>query len=145
MSSPAMIQGRMFDRFSDFLSIAAGIPLLVSGWLHWMNPFAFYESIRAYKLLSDVAAALVAFGLPGVLICCAGSLIFGHWRHAGQVVGSILFACFAFLQLSALIRGLNISCGCFGDQSKVSIFYATLWAVTSVMLATLGVYSAKRV
>ena len=47
-----------------FFRIAIGLMFIVSGGLKLVDPIAFTESIRSFRLIGDPLVAVVALGLP---------------------------------------------------------------------------------
>jgi uncharacterized membrane protein YphA (DoxX/SURF4 family) len=58
--------------------------------------------------------------LPWLEFYCGLFLIIGIFRQASAAILSTLLLLFIFILFSALIRGLDIECGCFGSGANVS-------------------------
>ncbi len=93
-------------------------------WAAWSKvgpangPQIFSASIQAYKLdLPDHMIALAAFGVPWTELLVGITLILGIWTRASAAVVFGMLAMFIGLGISALYRGLEIKCGCFGDRT----------------------------
>jgi hypothetical protein len=103
--------------------------LFWSGSEHLKNPFAFLVSILRYRLIQGDAATLVASILPVIQTVLAGMLALGVTRRVTLFSAATLMSLFACVQLSAVLRGLEIGCGCFGAGSDTPV---TIWSVARV-------------
>jgi hypothetical protein len=68
-------------------------------------------------LLPDIIINLLALVLPMLELFLATSLLSGIYTRGASFIASILFLVFATALSINLIRGLDISCGCFGKSS----------------------------
>ena len=99
------------------LFIYAGIPKI-------LNPAEFTEAIDNYRMLPYVFVPIMATILPYFEVIAAIALFFKKFR-SGAAFG-ILVMCLMFeLAIgTAVIRGLDINCGCFvgpGETNSISI------------------------
>ncbi len=91
-----------------------------------INPRDFAVAIYNYQLLPDCLINLSALFLPWLEILIAASLIIGINTRGAALLSSVLFLIFATALTINLIRGLDISCGCFGASSgNISWLYLT--------------------
>jgi len=95
--------------------VLAGI-FFYAGWGKLLDPTLFAIKIRNYDLLPDPWVAWVAVSLPWLEILCAICIVIRRWERGALmwVVGMLLV--FLFGMISAMARGLDIDCGCFGDS-----------------------------
>lgn len=101
------------DSCRILVKIAAGTLLTLSGTVHLTHPYAFTFSIASYRVVPDSWLTVVPFAVAGVTFATGVQLLVDRtpailWFAAG------LFAGFVLLQVQALVRGLDIPCGCFG-------------------------------
>jgi len=89
----------------------AGITKIKSGW-------QLAEAIANYNLLPAAANQIFAVVLPWWEIAAGALLVFGVWTRAAALLALVLFSAFTIAVISALIRGLDIECGCFSDASS---------------------------
>ncbi|MBL7995759.1 DoxX family membrane protein [bacterium] len=84
-------------------------------------PEPFAQNIIAYEILPQALANIAAIWLPWLEMFCGLLLIAGIWVRANAAILSILLTIFIIAIASALIRGLDISCGCFevGDSEAM--------------------------
>ena len=97
--------------------LVLGSVFCVSGYLKVIETFRFASDIVAYDVIPHDWVPLVAGILPWVEITIGIALLTGTLLGGSALMSSILMACFIFFQASALFRGLEVSCGCFGSSS----------------------------
>jgi uncharacterized membrane protein len=120
---------------ANLVAVILGLLLIWSGWIHFQNPYEFFESIVDYTIVRRTEAAVLASIMPGVMLVTGAGLVFGFWKSASNCLGSSLFILFATVQATALVRGLEISCGCFGPNShQVSGMNVILWGAAGLFL-----------
>lgn len=84
------------------------------------DPDVFALAVGNYHMLPKQALTPVAYLLPPLEIVTALALLLPAYRAAGWVLAGGLFATFVLAVGSALARGLDVSCGCFGQAMTVS-------------------------
>jgi uncharacterized membrane protein YphA (DoxX/SURF4 family) len=82
-----------------------------------INPGDFAVAIYNYQLLPDCAINLSAIFLPWLEVFIALSLVSGIYTRGAALISALLFLTFATALTINLVRGLDISCGCFGASS----------------------------
>jgi putative oxidoreductase len=91
-----------------------GIVFLVAAVPKIAQPEAFAVSIEAYEILPVAVVNLIAIGVPWVELLCAVFLIGGaRVRPSAALLGAMLLV-FIVAISTAVLRGLNINCGCYG-------------------------------
>jgi uncharacterized membrane protein YphA (DoxX/SURF4 family) len=89
-----------------------------------LQPQEFAVAIYNYQLLPDCTINLSAIFLPWLEVLIAASLVIGIYTRGAALLSSLLFLIFAMALTINLVRGLDISCGCFGVSSgNISWFY----------------------
>lgn len=96
--------------------LIVGGAFVYAGALKSANPARFADGIEAYRLLPYFGSALLAVYLPWLEMICGAGLILGWLRNGAALILMVLTALFALAAASAWVRGLDISCGCFGGQ-----------------------------
>jgi uncharacterized membrane protein YphA (DoxX/SURF4 family) len=97
-----------------------GIIFLYAGITKIADPSGFAQVLYNYRLLPGWAINPLAITLPWVECIAGASLLLGMWILGGGTVASMLFAVFAAALGINLIRGLDISCGCFSTAAAAS-------------------------
>ena len=77
------------------------------------NPDAFQKIIENYKILPVQLTNPLAIFLPWVEFISGLLLIIGKWEKGSLLLYNILMIIFIISLSQALIRGLDIACGCF--------------------------------
>jgi uncharacterized membrane protein YphA (DoxX/SURF4 family) len=106
-------------------AIVGGV-FIYAGMLKIMSPQEFADNIAAYQLLRDSLINLLALGLPVFEVIVGVMLITGLRVRTAAFCALFLCVVFAIALGSALVRGLQIDCGCFGDgaPSVVKTWFA---------------------
>jgi uncharacterized membrane protein YphA (DoxX/SURF4 family) len=86
---------------------------------HGVNaPELFASSVQAFKLGFGETMTRVATSVtPWIEVIAAVLLILGIWSRAAAGVLCVMLGFFIVLIAQAMIRGLDVKCGCFGDLS----------------------------
>ena len=103
------------------------------------DPAAFATSILNYKIVGPTLAMIIATILPSLELLCGLSLILGLYPRTSALLITLMLVGFTILIISALLRGLDISCGCFTQDPNASKIGYTkiLENVGMIMLGTL--------
>ncbi len=94
-----------------------GALLVYAGFSKLQSGHEFAQTIANFRLLPAQGNQVLAVVLPWCELISGGLLLCGLWLRASALVGGVLFSAFAVAVLSALARGLDIACGCFGTAS----------------------------
>ena len=113
----------------------------LAGLLVWagaakaLNPQLFAENIMGYRLVSWPVAAGLALYLPWLELIVATALCVPRWRSGALLLASVLFTAFTVILATTWWRGIDVTCGCFGEAGRVTIGWA-FWR--AVLLAAVG-------
>jgi uncharacterized membrane protein YphA (DoxX/SURF4 family) len=84
------------------------------------DPAAFARDIANYHLLSDALSGWAAVLFPVCeLVIALGLLLPSHARGAA-LLAALMLVGFAFAMGQARLRGIDLACGCFGGEARVS-------------------------
>jgi uncharacterized membrane protein YphA (DoxX/SURF4 family) len=101
--------------FLLLLRLVIGGAFLYAGYLKVRDGVAFADSIASFKLLPSELINLMAMGLPPLEVILGVMLVTG-WRGRVASLGVLVLSIiFAFALGQALMRGLQVDCGCFGS------------------------------
>jgi len=93
---------------------------LVSAFGKIADPAGFAESVAAYRILPNVLVNPFAMVLPWVEVFVGLSLINRISVSGSALLAIVLSFVFLVAVISAMVRGLDIECGCFTvAKSKV--------------------------
>jgi len=97
---------RYFLRGVGLLLCLAAIPKL-------RHPLTFYVALKGYQLFPFWSLEPLAFGIPSLELVVGLSLL---WRVSlgGHIWATLLFGGFSLVLSWARLRGLSLTCGCFG-------------------------------
>lgn len=85
-----------------------------------LDPITFAGQIDNYRILSYIFISPLATILPWVELLCGLLLIIGHWLRGASLLTVAMNLVFIIAIASAMIRGLDIDCGCFSLRAQGS-------------------------
>ena len=106
------------------LRVLIGAVFVVAGFSKAGHAELFAAQIAGFRLLPQIVIAPMALVLPYLEMLLGGYLIVGLFTRASAWVAVALLALFDLAIASAVVRGLTISCGCFGPNDTT----VTSWA-----------------
>ena len=98
------------------LRVALGAIFIYAAIPKIADPVAFAGSVAAYRILPYFPSYLVAATLPFLELICGLLLVFGIRVRSGALIIGALNIVFMAALLSAIVRGLDIDCGCFRQE-----------------------------
>jgi putative oxidoreductase len=114
--------------------ILGGI-FIYAGVLKALDPVQFANDIDNYKALPWFFSVRLAFYLPWLEIFCGLAVIFRFLYRGGLSILTALVTVFIGATVAAKMRGLDITCGCFGHASKN-------WSFLQHMAVDLTIFAA---
>ncbi len=93
-----------------------GSVLLVASIDKIADTAAFARSIEDYRILSGPLVTIIATILPWAELICGMTMIFGLLVPGSALLSGSMLVVFTLAVVSALLRGLDISCGCFSQD-----------------------------
>lgn len=131
----------VFQKLLQVYGLAVALVLayywLKSGLAHLANPNNFLSSIYAYELVNPWLGWVAAMALPSLQLVLASCLVFRRFVGGAMLVGAALLGVFTLAQASALARGLQIGCGCFGAAEHQAIDGRSLALASSLLFCSL--------
>jgi uncharacterized membrane protein YphA (DoxX/SURF4 family) len=106
------------------LRIVLGAIFIVAGVSKVGHADMFAAQIAGFRILPQAVIAPMALGLPFLEILLGGYLILGLFTRAAAWVAVVLLFAFDAAIASAVVRGMTVSCGCFGPNDAT----VTTWA-----------------
>jgi hypothetical protein len=126
---------------SRLLGIAVGGIFVYAGIVKALDPAQFAIDISNYRLLPWSLGATLALYLPWLEILGGGALILKKFHPGAPIILTALSFTFLAALGSAKLRGLDITCGCFGHTAShsivgaISLDVALLFALAFVLSA----------
>ncbi len=119
------------------LRVALGAIFVYAAWTKLRTPWELFAmSIDSYQLLPLKAVELVARTLPWFELAVGLLLMAGFWLRSAAAATALLLAVFFGLMVRAYAKGMEINCGCFGQNDIIS--WKTLLRDGSMLAAALA-------
>jgi putative oxidoreductase len=128
-------------RIVDFIIAAV---FIYAGTLKALDPVQFAHDIDNYKVLPWTIGVGLAFYLPWLEIFCGLALIFRLFYRGAVSILTALVAIFLIATVAAKLRGLDITCGCFGHASQNWSFPAHLALDLAILTALTALFYTAR-
>ncbi len=115
------------------LRMALGAVFVVAAVDKIGSPSAFAQAIANYRLLPYQAIHALAIVLPWLELVTGLLLVVGWWTRAAALIADVLLAVFIVAISQAMIRGLDISCGCFDTDpsahkmTRWTLYWDIIW------------------
>jgi hypothetical protein len=106
--------------------LGAAAVWLVAGAAKIPQIQTFQVLVQRYAILPDALAAPFAYVLPFLELAIGLYLAAGLFVRGTALVGTMLFAAFLTAQVSAMVRGISLDCGCFGTAFPSAVSPLTL-------------------
>jgi putative oxidoreductase len=100
------------------VDLIIGGVFIYAGVIKALDPIGFANDIDNYKILPWTIGVRLAFYLPWLEILCGLALIARRLYLGGLSILTALISIFIVATVAAKVRGLDITCGCFGHASK---------------------------
>jgi len=128
-------------RILDFVLAAI---FIYAGALKAFDPVQFASDIDNYKILPWPVSVALAFYLPWLEIFCALGLVFRFLYRGALSILSVSIVVFTLATIAAKVRGLDITCGCFGHASQHWSFPSHLATNLAILAALLALGFSNR-
>lgn len=129
------MEGQM-KRLPKILALVTGSLFVYAGMIKLDDLNGFMRDVYGFRLLPWNVSVAVALYVPWLEIICGVGLQWRPLRRGALAIVSFMVVSFLGAVISALMRGLDIGCGCFGKASEGSL-WGTL-VIDLVLLAGLG-------
>ena len=101
--------------------IAIGTLLAWAGLAKIGDLRGFAEQRHNFRMMPIPLENLIAMTLPWIELVAALALVFRVRARAGAMMAVLLLATFTIAILAAMVRGLDIECGCFGTHDATRV------------------------
>jgi len=123
--------------------IVGGI-FIYAGMIKAVDPLRFAIDIDNYKMLPWAIGVRLAFYLPWLELLCGLALILRFFYRGGLFILTALTFIFIAASIIAKVRGLDITCGCFGHASKNWSFTPHLALDFVILVSLIALWIASR-
>ncbi len=105
--------------------LVLGVIFVYASWHKILDPQGFATAVHNYRILPVAAVNLFAIVLPWLELVCGLLLLAGLFTGGSTLLVGMLLIAFVIALGSALVRGIDISCGCFSNnsQSPINFWY----------------------
>ena len=94
--------------------VVLGLLFVYAASLKFVDLHAFSESIDGYRLTPPSWSPTLALFVPSLELVVGVSLVIGRGARGAALLCAIMLVGFSAAIGQAMIRGINIDCGCFG-------------------------------
>jgi len=136
MDATSNIKHRTPNIWWRILAVIIGALFVYAGAIKALDPIGFANDIDNFKILPWFVGVRLAFYLPWLEIFCGLALITRCLYLGGLSILAGLTSIFIMASVAAKVRGLDITCGCFGHASKYLNFAGHL-ALDFILLGAL--------
>jgi uncharacterized membrane protein YphA (DoxX/SURF4 family) len=96
--------------------LVLGAIFIVAGVSKIGHAIEFATQIAAFRLVPQPLIAPIAIALPFLEVLLGGYLVLGLFTRVSAWIAAVLLLLFDGAIASAVVRGLSVSCGCFGPN-----------------------------
>ena len=122
------------------VDLVVGGVFIYAGVVKAFQPVRFASDIDNYKILPWTISVGLAFYLPWLEILCGLALILRRLYLGALSILTALVLIFSGVTIAAKVRGLDITCGCFGHASQNWSFSGHLALDLVILAALLALY-----
>jgi uncharacterized membrane protein YphA (DoxX/SURF4 family) len=130
---------------SGVLGIVAAIARLLLGGVFayaaltkLAHPARLADDIANYRIVPAPLVPWLAALLPGIELVAGVLLVVGVFARAAASLAALMLGVFMVAIGQAMVRGLNVDCGCFGGEAS-----ADTWAIgRNLVLLTIALFVA---
>jgi len=97
---------------------AISLLFIAAGAVKLWDPAAFHGQIETYRVVTGTTARLIAVYLPWLELAAGAGLLITRWARLAAALLLGLVVTFLIMLLAAILRGLDVDCGCFGVLSN---------------------------
>ena len=126
------------------VALIVGGMFIYAGVIKAVDPLRFAIDIDNYKMLPWAIGVRLAFYLPWLELVCGFALILRFFYRGGLFILTALTVIFIASSIIAKVRGLDITCGCFGHASKNWNFTTHLGFDFAILVALVALWVSSR-
>ena len=131
---------KTFDLFLYVVRIGIGCMFIYSSLPKIRQSYDFLSSVYSYELAGPKLGMFVAMTLPFLELIVGVCLIGGIFISGALLASIVMAAMFSYVLGSALYKGLEITCGCFGTGSTEIVTSSTFIRAVIILVLSLAAY-----
>ena len=120
--------------------IILGLVFIFAGAEKISDPDHFAAAISNYRIFPIFTLNLIAITLPWLEVVAGSFLLFGVSIKENSIIIGTLMLVFTMLVLIALLRGLDINCGCFGTHEAQKVGLLKILENIGLLLLSIYIY-----
>ena len=124
--------------------IGLGALFLYSAVAKINDPGVFADSVERYQMLPGFLLGIFALTMPMLELLAGLALLFTKWQREASLLISFMLTMFIIALTQALVRGLEISCGCFGVPSVGGREEILIALIRDVILIVPSIWLTRR-
>ncbi|MBC2603087.1 MauE/DoxX family redox-associated membrane protein [Puniceicoccus vermicola] len=130
-------------RFGEYFCrvLLSGV-LAYAGIVKLLDPNDFLSAVLSFRVLSGLPAGVATYWIPALEVILAVALWIPRYRLVAAAASTLLLVAFTVLIGVAWVRGIDLTCGCFGKVSEGSANYPFL-LIRDLVLALLAAWLWK--
>jgi putative oxidoreductase len=125
------------DKLLILLRIVVGGAFIYASRDKIVHPVEFADAVMGYRIVPTELVTLVATVLPWLELLLGLGLVLGLLSVSSAAWASLLSLGFLAGKVSVILRGLDVSCGCFSVNGTSSISWSDLPANALLLLVAL--------
>ena len=123
--------------------VGLGALFVYAGAMKLCDVAAFANLLSRFEMLPDISLPFFSVAIP-LAECVIGSfLAFSRWMRLSAFAVSAMLVVFIVALAQAAVRGLDVSCGCFGGASSDGIASAIVRDVFLLVISTWLMFCGK--
>jgi putative oxidoreductase len=138
------IERRTSNIPSRVVEVIVGGIFIYAGVLKMLDPVRFASDIDNYKILPWTIGVALGFYLPWLEIFCGVAVVLRFLYGGALSILTVLILVFTLATVAAKVRGLDITCGCFGHASQHWGFAAHIATNFAILTALLALWFSNR-
>jgi putative oxidoreductase len=143
-SAMPSVKYRSLNIFCWLLALVVAGIFIYAGAVKMLDPVQFAHDVKNFQILPWPMSVALAFYLPWLEIFCGFGLIFRFFYRGAVSILAVLIVVFTLATAAAKVRGLDITCGCFGHASQHWSFPAHLATNLGILAALLALWFSNR-
>ncbi|MEM0967385.1 MAG: MauE/DoxX family redox-associated membrane protein [Verrucomicrobiota bacterium] len=97
-----------------------------AGFLKVLDPAEFRIAVESFRMVDGFLLSASVYGIPALEVVLAVGLFIPRYRLTAAVLSFLLMVLFTVLILIAWVRGIDLTCGCFGAPASNDTNYPFL-------------------